>query len=105
MNKHLATIYHTSSEENDTTIAKARLAACNSIDLEETPLDSPGEFDAAPLEALAMELVPTLVVLDVTGAEALAARVATMTFKALSCCPKPVFPSDPPVVHRNPHAV
>jgi len=41
----------------------------------------------------------------VTGVEALAARLAKMMFKALSCCPKSVFPLDFAVVHCDPHAV
>lgn len=58
-----------------------------------------------PEDAELVVAATVVVVFDVTGAEDLAARLASITFNALSSCPIPVVPSNLVVVHLDPQAV
>ena len=50
-------------------------------------------------------VLAAVVVLTLVGAEELTARLARKTFRALSSCPRPVFPSYSSFVHCVPQIV
>jgi len=97
---HLACSSLYSTSANATRRARTELTASKG-----NILDDEAEKVFVSLPEGLVEFVPAVVLLALTGAEALAARFAKMTFNALSCCPNPVFPSDFAVVHCDPHAI